>query len=719
MSLWSHYTCIRQHDEKDCGAACLATVAKTYGLEMPITQMRDLAGTDLQGTSAYGLIKAAEKLGFTAKGVKGELEAIYSEFPLPAIAHVVMEGNLLHYVVVHEISKQGIVVADPARGIIKYSEVEFFDIWSGVLILLTPTASFEKGNLKNGVLSRFFALLKPQKRLLTHIFFASMLYTLMGVLGAFYFKFLMDDLVPYGLVNSLHMVSLAMLGLVLFKVLLSAFRSYMLSHLSVRIDLPLILGYYDHVLRLPMNFFGTRKTGEILSRFNDAAHIREAISGVTLTVMIDTLMAFVGGVLLYMSNAELFGIALCMVILYGVIVFAFNGAYKKKNQKLMEDGAQLNAYLYESVSGVDTIKALGAERKASEKTEHLYVSQIKENLGLIKLNYLRNAGTSLVGLAGGIFILWLGAYKVIRGELTLGQLLVFNSLLAYFVEPVSNLINLQPSLQTALVAAERLGEILDLDLEKGLSEQRKIAPENLRADIKIEGLDFRYGTREKVLRAVDMHIPAGSRVAFVGESGSGKTTLAKLLMGYYKPEKGAIYIGGNHLEDVQLECLRRRVAYVSQETFLFSGSVYDNLILGLDTPSMEEVVKACKLAKAHDFINEMPLRYESRLEENGNNLSGGQRQRLAIARALLREPDILILDEATSNLDSVTESAIQETISGLSKDITVIMIAHRLSTIKSCGQIYMFEKGQIIERGSHEQLVYKAGSYAKLWEGVS
>lgn len=590
-------------------------------------------------------------------------------------------------------------------------------MWTGVLILMTPKATFEKGNHKQGLFERFFFLVKPQSKLLVHIFYASILYTILGVFGAFYFKFLMDDIVPYGLTGTLHIISIGIIALGVFKILLNIFRSYLLAHLSVRIDIPLILGYYDHVLQLPMNFFFTRKTGEIISRFSDAGHIREAISGVTLTVMIDTLMAIVGGTLLYLCNPTLFAIAFAMLFLYGITVFVFNKPYRNLNQKLMEDGAMLNAYLYESVNGVDTLKAFRAEKEASERTEKLYVKQIKESLKLMKLNVFRSSITGIVGLVGGTLILWIGAYKVIQGELTLGQLMVFNSLLVYFVDPVSNLIDLQPQMQTAIVAADRLGEILELELEYTALEAKKMKLVHLQGNLRIENLDFRYGTRALTLTDMNLHINSGERVAFVGESGSGKTTLAKLLLQYYQQEKGDIYISDNNVKDIQLDTLREKIAYVHQETFLFSGSIMENLMLGNPNLTMDEVVEACKQAQAHDFICGMPLRYESRLEENGSNLSGGQRQRLSIARALLKKPDILILDEATSNLDTVTEKALQQTIDAIGNQMMVILIAHRLSTIKSCNRIFVFEKGHIVESGTHRELLSAGGRYYKMWEG--
>lgn len=464
-----------------------------------------------------------------------------------------------------------------------------------------------------------------------------------------------------------------------------------------------------------MNFFGTRKVGEIISRFNDASKVRDAISGATLTIMIDTIMVVVGGIILYSQNSYMFGITLIVVIFYFIIVVSFNKWYRKLNQVQMENNAQLTSYMVESLNGIQTVKAYNAERKVNLETETKFIRLLRS---VFKLSWVSNLQGSLVGfveLTGGVVILWVGAYHVIKGNLSIGQLITYNSLLAYFLEPVKNLINLQPQMQTALVAADRLGEILDLEPERKLGEEKKLSPNSLSGDITIKNVTFRYGTRRPVLENIYMNIKQGERIALVGESGSGKTTLSKLLLNLYSPEEGEILINGNNLKDIKLESLRERIAYIPQETFLFSGSIMENLTLGIEDVTVEEVIDASKKAQAHDFINDMPLRYETRLEENGSNLSGGQRQRLAIARAILKNPEVLILDEATSNLDSITERAIEKTIEEYSIGMTTIIIAHRLSTIKRCDKIYVMEKGRIIEEGSHEELIEGKGKYYNLW----
>lgn len=714
MSILKKYYCVKQHDIQDCGPACLATISKQYGLKLPISKIREAAGTDLEGTSVYGIVQAAQKLGFSTKAVRtSKKEEIFNNLPTPLIAHVIIDDVLLHFVVVHKITKKYILIADPGRGMIKYKPDEFFKIWSDVLIFLTPTAKFEKGDETKGIFQRFWGLVKVQKGLLLNIFIASILVTILGIAGSFYYEFLIDDILPNNLKASLHSISIAMLILLLFKIVTEFFRKTLLLYMAQNIDVPLLLGYYNHVVKLPMNFFGTRKVGEIISRFNDGDKIRNAISSVTLTLMIDVLMAVVGGAIFYLQNFKLFFTCFVPIVLYLILVFGFKNKLKKVNRRVMEDNASLTSYLVESLEGIETVKAFNGEGLVRLKTENKFLKFMKS---YFKHGYTYNVqGTLMDTISGGfgICLLWFGGSLVLKGEVTIGELISFNALLAYFIQPIGRLINLQPQLQEAIVASDRLGEILDLELEK--SDDESIKPETLAGCISLENVSFAYGMRDNVLNDINISIHNGEKIALVGESGSGKTTIAKLLMGFYKIDQGKIILNNYYIDDIDKETLRSKISYISQDSFFFSGTIKENLEFVGDDVTYEKMVDACKKAHIHEYIESLPLKYKTPLEEKGSNLSGGQRQRLSIARALLKKPEILIMDEATSNLDSITERAIQRTLEECTENVTTIVIAHRLSTIKKCQKIYVMDKGRIIEEGSHRELLDKGGYYYRLW----
>lgn len=708
------YFCIKQHDIQDCGPACIATIAKQYGLKMPVSKIRESAGTDLEGTSVYGIIQAAEKLGFNAEAVRAtKKEEIFDNLPTPLIAHVIIDEILLHFVVVHKITEKYILVADPGRGIIKYKPEEFFKIWSDVLIFLTPTVKFEKGNKKKGIFERFWGLIKVQKGLLINIFIASILITVLGIAGSFYYKYLIDDILPNNLGDTLNSLSIAMSILLIFKIITQFFRKILFIYMAQNIDVPLLLGYYNHVVGLPMNFFGTRKVGEIISRFNDGDKIRSAISSVTLTLMIDVLMAVVGGVILYIQNDKLFFICFIPIVLYLTLVFSFKNRLKKVNRNVMENNANLTSYLVESLEGIETVKAFNAEGLVQIKAEKKFLKFMKS---CFTHGVTYNVQETLMNFISGGFticLLWVGGILVLKGEITIGELISFNALLAYFIEPIARLINLQPQLQEAIVASDRLGEILDLELEK--ISTGSITPKTLAGDINLKKVNFAYGLKDNVLNDINIDIKSGEKVALVGESGSGKTTIAKLLMGFYKIEYGKILVNNYNINNIDKEILRNKISYISQESFFFSGTIKENLEFACDGITIEEIIDVCKMVQIHDYIKNLPLGYETPLEEKGSNLSGGQRQRLSIARALLRRPEILIMDEATSNLDSITEMAIQKTLEKCTEDVTTIIIAHRLSTIKKCNMIYVMNNGRVIEEGSHKELLNSKGYYFKLW----
>ena len=708
--------CILQNDETDCGPACLAAIFGKYGLKVSIAKIRDIAGTDRQGTSACGLVKVIEHYGFEQKVVEADKNALTQKLPLPAIAHVVIDNTLLHYVVITKIKDNTVVVSDPAKGSVRYKKEDFLKIWTNVLILIAPTKESQKGNKKESTLSSFFRLLISQKWLLLRIFILSMILTSIGIITSFYYQVLMDNIVPSLSIEMLNYVSAITLSLFLVQICLNFFRGLLIVKLEQNIDIPIMLGYYNHALILPMKFYSMRDTGEIISRFNDASSIRDIVSEASLTIMMDTIMAVVGAVVLFNSNRLLFLISVVMLILYGIIVFVYNKPIKKINRKIMEMNSKVTSQFVETINGIETIKAFNQEDNEKEKTDKLYKKFLKKvfNGGVLSLSELTI--TMFVAVVGELVILWVGVGYVIKGELTLGELITFNALLGYFIEPIKNLINLQPSIQTAVVAADRLGEILDITPEYNYEHEQ--LNDKIKFDkISISNLDFRYGTRELVLKDINLEICRGEKIAFVGESGSGKTTLANLLVRLYEQEKGSIKLDSIDIREFSIKQIRDNISYISQNTFLFSGTIRENLLFGNSDVSDDDISQVCKICELEEYINSLPLKFNTRIEENGKNLSGGQKQRLAIARALLKKPEILIMDEATSNLDYVTERSIEKTINNFSKNMTTIIIAHRLSTIKDCDKILVLRNGQIVETGNHRDLLNQRGYYYQLWNG--
>ena len=461
-----------------------------------------------------------------------------------------------------------------------------------------------------------------------------------------------------------------------------------------------------------------RDTGEIISRFNDASSIRDIVSEASLTIMMDTIMAVVGAVVLFNSNRLLFLISVVMLFLYGIIVFVYNKPIKKNNRKIMEMNSKVTSQFIETVNGIEIIKAFNQEDNEKEKTDKLYRKFLKRvfNGGVLSLS--QQTVTMFVAVVGELVILWIGATYVIKGELTIGELITFNALLGYFIEPIKNLINLQPQIQTAIVAADRLGEILDISPEYEKNDMRTTYNSEIKFDnLIISNLNFRYGTRDLVLKDINLKIKHGEKIAFVGESGSGKTTLAKLLIRLYEQEKGSIKLDSIDIREVSIKQIRDNISYISQNTFLFSGTIKENLLFGNSDANNDDISRVCRMCELEEYINSLPLKYNTRIEENGKKLSGGQKQRLAIARALLKNPKILIMDEATSNLDYITEKTIENTINKFSKNMTTIIIAHRLSTIKDCDKIFVFKDGQIVETGNHRDLLKQRGYYYQLWNG--
>jgi ATP-binding cassette subfamily B protein len=714
--MFRKYACVRQHDLVDCGAAALATVARHHRRPIGLEQMRDLAGTDRVGTNLLGLLQAAEKLGYSAKGVKGPYEAL-APVPLPAIAHVRTEEGLGHFVVLHRVQKAAVVVADPGRGVQKLSRDEFCRRWTGYLLLLVPEPKAPRAAVGQGPVSpwrRLLGLLAPHTSVFLEAFFCALLMTLLGLSTSYFIQHLVDTVLPHHEGRLLNGLAVGMVLILVFRCLFGMLRQYLVAHVSRKVDLTLVAGYSRHLLTLPMRFFEMRRVGEILSRVNDAAKVREAISGTALTAVVDGTLVVLLVIVLWLYDLPLALVATAFVPLLVASAVVHHAPARRLSRQAMERSAQLSAHLVENVAGVETVKAFGVERARAEEGEARLVDLILDLFSLQKLGISINALGLFVTALAGTVILWYGGHRVLDGALTIGELMFFNSLLGYLLGPLERLASVNLKLQDALVAVDRLYQILDIEVE-ALGSSKKMAFPGGRLGLELREVCFRYGCRSNVLEDVSLRIPAGRTVAILGESGSGKSTVLKLLMGFYEPTEGRVLIGRADMRDLDLESLRSRMGLVSQDPFIFNGSVRDNIGLGRPGATAEEVMEAARAAGLEEFILGLPERYDTVIGERGANLSGGQRQRLAIARALLRKPDILIFDEATSHLDTATERAIQKSLKTVLAGKTVVLVAHRLSTVKDADLIYVLHKGRVVEEGNHRQLLTREGWYWNLW----
>lgn len=712
------YTYVKQHDATDCAAACLAMVCLHYKKETTITRLRDMMGTDLKGTNLIGLGKCAVELGFTSQAIRVDRDSFLSEFTLPAIANTITKEGMTHFVVVFKITEKYVVVGDPAKDLIRITIDEFYKTFTGVLLLLIPNQDFvadkERGK---SVFQRYLRLLLPQKRLFIYGIITSILLTVLGIASSFFNRVIYDEILPYHQVDTLKMLLLVFAGVAVTQTVLGFVRQWMMIHLSLKIDIPLMLGYFKHIYHLPMKFFSTRKTGDITTRFSDAFTIKDIFTNIALTLIIDIAMALITGVILFRMNLSLFAIILFMTLISILLVFIFKQPYKKINEEQMQQASVLNSQIIEGLRAVETIKGNANEDTELENIEREYIKSLRIGLKESKLSITQGTISSLISTVGNLLLTYFGIMQVINGELTLGAMMAFMTLSGYFMDPVSRLVSLQLSIQEANISMKRISEILDYEQEQDRAKKGVYLPlYDVDSDVEFKNVTFRYGNRKPVLRNVSFTIPKGQKVALVGSSGSGKSTIAKLLLKYYEPEDGEITIDGIDIQEYDNEALRRAISYVPQNIELFSKSIYDNIRVSRMSATLEEVKAAAKAADAHDFIRKLPMQYHTFLEEAGNGLSGGEKQRIALARAFLKKNEFYILDESTSNLDFATENIIFDMIYNKFCNKSMLIIAHRLATVKNCDQIIVLDNGEIVEQGSHKELLQKQGRYYQLWE---
>ena len=705
---------IKQHDIKDCGAACLASIGNHYKVNLPIARIRQYANTDKRGTNVLGIIEAAEKMGFTAKGVKGGLDSI-GKIPLPAIAHIVTKEQLHHYVVIYKVEKSKITVMDPGFGKMEvYTLEDFQKVWSGVLILFAPNDDFKITNEKTSAIRRFWGLVQPHKIILIQALVGAIVFTLLGLAMSIYIQKITDYVLVDGNRNLLNLLSVSMIVIILLQAYIGSKKSIFVMKTGQLIDAKLILGYYKHLLHLPQRFFDTMQIGEITSRINDAVKIRSFINEVAIEMIVNVFIVLFSFTLMFTYYWKLALVILLVIPFYGSIYFLMNRFNKKVERNIMENAAELQTQLVESITHVRTVKEFGIEEFSNLKTENKFVKLLFTTYKSGLNGIFANTSTQFLASAFTVVLMWIGSGYVIDRAITPGELFSFYALIGYFTSPVASLIGMNKTAQNALIAADRLFEIMDLEREE--TENKVELQKGIIGDIKFENVSFRYGSRVEVFKNFNAIFKKNETTAIVGESGSGKTTLISLLQNLYPIKEGKIYVGDYDIQFVHYKSLRQYIGVIPQQLNLFSGNIIDNIAVGDSFPNIQRILDLSKQLGITDFVEKLPNGFETQIGENGAMLSGGQKQRIAIARALYKNPEILLMDEATASLDTNSEKVVKEVIDDFKlQGKTIIVIAHRLSTIANADTILVMKNGAIIESGNHIALLELKSEYYNLW----
>lgn len=709
--LWPRYPFIQQQSAADCGVTCLAMIAQYWSKRPSINILRELADVGLTGSSLKQLAKAAESLGFQARPVRASLDALMPQ-TTPWIAH--WQGN--HYVVVYKTTPRQFVIADPALGKRTLSLREFQAQWSGFALLLEPTGSLQSFHeTQPGTFSQLIGLLKSYRVLIFQIVLASLLIQVFSLFTPLFTQVILDRVVVQRSFLTLHVFALGLVFFGIWRVGLTAVRQYLLDFLSNRLDLTLMSGFVSHALSLPLKFFSARHVGDITTRVQESQKLQRFLTRQVIIAWLDASMAFVYVGLMFYYNWKLALLVIGLIPPIVILTIVATPMLRNVSREVFNDTARENSALVEMITGIATVKAIAVEREMRWRWEDYLTSMLNSRLSGQKLANNLQFLSGLINTLGSTALLWYGANLVIQDQLTIGQFVAFNMLIGQVINPILSVVHLWDEYQEAVISVERLNDVLSTQPEAH-PQQPMMAMPPLRGEVCFEQVTFRYlaDQERNTLENISFSVTPGQTVALVGRSGSGKTTFVNLLQGLYHPDRGRISVDGHDICHVSPQALRSQLGVVPQECFLFSGTILENITLHRTGCSLEDVIEVARLAEAHSFIQALPLGYHTHVGERGTTLSGGQRQRIAIARALLGNPRILILDEATSSLDTESERRFQQNLHQFSRDRTTFIIAHRLSTVRHADHILVLERGILAEQGTHEQLIEQQGLYYHL-----
>jgi len=708
------YQFVKQHSEEDCGAACLAAIAKYYGQTFTISHIREAVGTGQFGTTLLGLKRGAEILGFKANPVKTSPEILdkINEAPLPAIIH--WQGN--HWVILYGKKGKKFLIADPAVGMRYLSKEDIKAAWTDWLLLLLepdPLRFFAQKQDKEGGFWRFFRRVWIYRGILFQALPLNLVLGLLSLTSPFLLQILTDDVLVRGDIKLLTTVVIAVVVMNIISTSLSFVQSHLIAHFAQRMQLGLVLEFGRQILRLPLTYYETRRSGEVVSRLRDIDQINQLIAQVVIGLPSQFFIAIISLGFMFFYSWKLTLVALVISVVMTTSTFIFQPTLQQKTNELLITEAETQGVLVETFKGALTLKTTASRRQFWDELQNRFNRLARLTFQTMQIGIINNTFSGFVSGIGGVVLLWFGGYLVINPaeNISVGQLLAFNSMNGNFISLISTVINFVDEFTRAKTATRRLTEVIDATPEEEDNSKKPFVEISSNANIICTNLTFHYPGRIDLLEDFSLTIPGGKNIALIGKSGCGKSTLAKLISSLYQLQSGNIQIGIYNLQDLSLECLRQQIVLVPQDAHFWNRSIIDNFRLGAPYVSFEQIVQACKISGADEFISKLPETYQTILGEFGANISGGQRQRLAIARAIVTDPAILILDESTGGLDPVSEAQVLDQLFQHRQGKTTILITHRPKVINRADWIVLIDKGRLKLVGSLEYLRSKTGDH--------